>query len=116
MQLYISSYEYSDLSTPNRIVKYFRTNIENRKVLIVDIENPINGQKYGLLDQPISQLFLVNRFNEHSFEKLNKFPIDVHVFISLRKDVKNIQFSNLEHVAWATLYNNIKDAKSHKEV
>ena len=115
MTLYISSYEYSDFEIPREVLRYHKSLIENRNVLIVEVDTPLIGQKYGLLDNDISKLYLINRINENAFDTLTKFPIDVHVLIpSSQKNLNPSTLSNFQNIAWACLYDNIKDARNHK--
>lgn len=117
MQLYLSYFDPIIFNTPNKILEYQKTTIENRNVLTVKIEIPIIGQEYGYRDKDIYTLFLVNRFeeDESAFINLNKFPLFVHVLIP---NIGNIEvgytpLSQFVDVAWACLYDNYPDAESH---
>ena len=115
MKLYISSIEYKDFSFPNEIISFEKIKLSKRNVLKAHIEIPLIGQKYGLLGFNVTTLYLVNRFDELAFEKLNQFPIDVHIFII--KDIKAISpksLDDLQNIAWGCLYNNKKDASYYK--
>ena len=114
MKLYLSSYEYNDFEIPRRVLHYLKIKVDDRNVLVIDVDKPLDGQKYGLRDLDIIRFYLVNRVDENAFEKLNEFPIDVHVLI-----VKNTansdpsSLSELNNIAWACLYDNEKDAMNH---
>lgn len=115
MKLYLSSYEYNDFDTPRKVLSFYKSIVENRNVLIIEVDLPLIGQKYGLLDKDVSKFYLINRVNENAFDTFQKFPIDVHVLIP--KSVNNLSpstFSELQNIAWACLYDNIEDAKNHK--
>lgn len=115
MKLYLSSYEYEEFEIPREISDFKKETIDGRCVLVVKTNKPIIGQKYGLLDNDIQTFYLINRVNEHSFDKFDSFPIDVHVLIP--KDSKNLAtkfLSEMQNIGWACLYDNEPDAKKHK--
>lgn len=115
MKLYISSYEYKEFDIPRKIHHFIKGKIDNRNALIVDVDIPIIGQSYELFDYDIQTLYLINRVNENSFDKLDSFPIDVHVLIP--KSHKNLApkaLSEMQNIAWACLYDNEEDAQNHK--
>ena len=115
MKLFLSSYEYETFENPREILLFRKEIIDNRNILVVEVDRPIIGQKYGLLDNDIQTLYLVNRINEDAFDKFNLFPIDVHVLIpkSINK-LKPSSLSDMQNIAWACLYDNEKDARDHK--
>lgn len=88
--------------------------IENRYVLVIDVDIPLSGDKRGFPNQNISTFYLIDRFQLDSFLSLDKFPMYVHVFIP--KNIDETIFSSLSQlrsIAWASLYNNYEDAKNH---
>lgn len=104
MKLYISSYEYEDFAIPKQIKNYKRTKIDNRNCLIIDVDKPLIGQKYGLSSCTIDTFYLINRVNEYAFDKLNIFPIDVYVLVAKEMDITNAtSLSELQNIAWACL-------------
>jgi len=116
MKLYISSYEYEDFATPRRVLHYQKMKINDRNCLIIEVDNPLVGQKYGLLCD-VDTLYLINRVDEHAFDTLNKFPIDVHVLIAKTTKITSpISLSELQNIAWACLYDNEADAYEHRIV
>lgn len=115
MKLYLSSYEYESFEIPREILHFRKETIDNRNALVVEVDKPIIGQKYGLLGNDIQTLYLVNRVNENAFDKLDSFPIDVHVLIP--KSSENhvpTTIADMQNIAWACLYDNEEDAKNHK--
>lgn len=115
MELYLSSYEYNDFEIPRKVTHFQKTKLSDRNVLIVEVDQPLIGQKYGLLGNDITKFYLVNRVDENAFEKLNKFPIDVHVLIIGNSEiVYPSSLEELQNIAWACLYDNKKDAKKHR--
>ena len=114
MELYISSYDYASVFAPRRVLHYQKTKIDNRNCLIVEVDEPVIGQQHGLLDRDINTLFLINRHDEYAFDKLNKFPIHVHVCIVKSIEIREehvTALSDLQQIIWACLYNNETDAR-----
>lgn len=117
MKLYLSSYEYSDFEMPRKVLQYQRTKLDDRNALVIEVDKPLIGQKYGLLGNDITKFYLVNRVDENAFNKLNKFPIDVHVLIVKNPETINPSSkSELQNIAWACLYDNEKDAINHRVI
>lgn len=115
MKLYISSYEYEDLAAPRRVLHYQKTKIDNRNCLIIKVDKPLGGQKYGLLNGEIDTFYLINRVDEFAFDTLSKFPIDVYVLIlNADKIINPTSLSELQNIAWACLYDNEADAYEHR--
>ena len=114
-QLYISSCEYKDFATPRRVLCYQKAKIDNRNCLIIEVDKPLIGQKYNLKDYDPDVFYLINRHDENAFDKLNVFPIHVHVLI-VKTYVKLIPSSldDLQHIAWACLYDNEEEAYKHR--
>lgn len=115
MKLYLSSYEYETFEVPREILHFRKETIDNRNTLIVEVDKPVIGQKYGLAGTDIQTLYLVNRVNEHAFDKFDAFPIDVHVLIPKSpKELVPTSLSDMQNIAWACLYDNEEDARNHK--
>ena len=115
MTLFLSSYEYVEFEMAREIRNFRKEKINNRNTLVIEIDKPIIGQKYGFFDKDIYTLYLINRVDENSFDRLDSFPIDVYVLISKNPEViipKNL--SEMQNIAWACLYNSKKDAIKHK--
>ncbi len=89
--------------------------IDNQKVLKVKINKPLIGQKYNLNDFDPDALYLINRYDENAFDKLDVFPIHVYVLIP-KTYTKRIPsaLNDLQNIAWAMLYDNIIDAEIKK--
>lgn len=114
MKLYLSSYEYEIFENPREITQIKKVYIDKKSVLIVEINEPILGQKFGLGGTLIHTLYLVNRFKDSSFDNFNKFPIDVHVFIPITNEIIiPTTFIDMQNIAWACIYNNKLDAMNH---
>jgi len=115
MDLFLTSSDYADFSIIRKIVYYERIVIDNRNVLKVIVDIPLIGQKYNLRDYDPDVFYLINRHDEKAFDKLNVFPIHVHVLIikSCTK-LSPVSLDDLQHIAWAALYDNETDANKHR--
>lgn len=114
-RLYLSSYEYDDFSVPREVIQYHELTIDGRKVMMLHIENPLIGQQYGWGGEDIDKIYVTNRFEGDSLDKLDTFPIDVYVLIPKNPKIfLPSSLSELSNIAWACLYDNLKDAENHK--
>ena len=120
-KLYISSYEYDDFAIPRRVLHYRKTTIQCtdcfRNCLVIETDNPLIGQKYGLQDHYVNTFYLINRVDEYAFDNLDEFPIFVYVTIVKTAECTNpVSLSELQNIAWACLYDNETDAYEHRVV
>ncbi len=117
MKFYLSSCEYPDFDIPREVIQYNKIRLDNRNLLIIEVDKHLIGQKYGLANANITKFYLVNRIDENAFEKLNKFPIDVHIMIVKNNTIINpASLKELQNIAWGCIYNNKKDAMDHRIV
>ena len=81
MELYLSSDEYKDFKEVRKILEYHKIVIDDRNLLIVKVDIPLIGQKYGWGAKDIGTLYITNRFidDRSLLEKLDKFPIHIHI-------------------------------------
>ena len=115
MKVYLSSYDYYSFQEPRQILHYQKIKVGNRNTLIVEVDRPLIGQKYGWEGNVITTFYLVNRVDENAFDKLDKFPIEVHVTATkTHKAATPTSLSELQNIAWACLYDNEQDAIEHK--
>jgi len=65
MKLYLSSYEYNDFEIPRKVLQYQKIKLDDRNALVIEVDKPLIGQKYGLLnkDCPFPVLSLPRRSN-----------------------------------------------------
>lgn len=107
MNLFLTSTEQTDFAIVRKIIDYQKIVIDNRNVLIITVNEPLIGQGYGLKDYDPDVFYLINRHDENAFDKLNEFPISVHVLI-IKSNTKLAPTSldDLQHIAWADLYDN----------
>ena len=117
MKLYLSSYEYNDFEIPRKVLQYQKIKLDDRNALVIEVDKPLIGQKYRLLNKDVTKFYLMSRVNESAFDKMNKFPIDVHVLIVKKPEIINpSSLAELQNIAWACLYDNEKDAINHRVV
>ena len=115
MKLYLSSNESTEFAIPREILEYHKIAINNRNVLVVEVDEPVIGQNHGLGGTDITRLYLVNRHVEDAlaFDKLDKFPIHVYVLLLSGNNLP-CTLKEFKNIAWACIYNNKEDAQSHK--
>jgi hypothetical protein len=117
MNLYLSSDEYEDFKRVKEILQYQKIDIEHRSFMMAKIDIPLIGQKYGWGDKDIKTIYLTNRFEGDSIEKINRFPFYVHVLIPKVSDSFGISsFSDLISIAWACIYDRKEDAINYRIV
>lgn len=111
MNLFLTSDDYLDFQIVRKIIDYQKIVIGNRKVLKVEVDKFLIGQKYNLGDYDPDVFYLINKYDEDAFDKLNKFPIHVHVLIpkTLAK-LTLVSLDELQNIAWASIYDNEADA------
>ena len=111
MNLFLTSGDYTDFLILRKIIYHQKIVIENKNVLKVIVDVPLLGQKYNLRDYDPDVFYLVNRHDEKTFDKFNVFPIHVHVLIIKSKTkLSPDSLDDLQHIAWACLYDNETDA------
>jgi len=104
--LYLTSTEYERLTGP--IVCEIVNNIYMNKhqVLVVKIEPPLVGVDYDRGFQTINYLLLIAKYKDEEIKNLNKFPIDVVVFIpdNLEEPLKiERKWTEMDSIGWAEL-------------
>jgi hypothetical protein len=114
MDLFLTSDEYRDFSIIRKVIYYEKMVIDNRNVLKIIVNEPLIGQNYGLGAYDPDVFYLINRHDEDAFDKLNVFPIAVHVLI-IKSYTKLAPSSldDLQHIAWACLYDN--EARAYED-
>lgn len=83
-------------------------------LLLVRIEPPLLGQKYGLGGRDIELVLLAPRHKGDSLFPISQWPVDVHVARSLVEDpeaLENIDPKDMKVIAWAELYRTESDAR-----
>jgi hypothetical protein len=115
MTLYLLSYEYPDFDIPRTVNHFERMQLDGREVLVIEVEQPLIGQKYGWFDKDITTFYLVNRFEEGAFERLQQFPIEVQVYV-MKSSTATLPHSldELQQIAWACLFDHEGEARNHR--
>lgn len=82
--------------------------------MLIRIDPPLIGQKYGRGGQDIDQVILAARFKGDTLFPPKKWPVYVHVarpLIDNPERRRRISDSELEEIAWAELYKTEEDAR-----
>lgn len=107
--LYLTSAEYETLTGPIACEVVSNMYINKRQVLVVKIEPSLAGIDYGRGLQAINYLLLIAKYKDSEIKNLNKFPIDVIVFIpdNLEEPLKiERMWSKMESIGRAELNKN----------
>jgi hypothetical protein len=74
--------------------------------LLVRVDPPISGQRYGLGGQNIDRVVLATRHEGESLFPISSWPVFVHVARLLRepKHGDTLTREDLEEIGWAELY------------
>lgn len=117
--LYLSSNDYESFEIIRKIERYKWITLDNLDYLVVDVDVPVDLTRDGLSNSPIRTLYLLNRFvdQEDAFKTLTSFPIYVHVLIPKTLGGEGLSSrSDFVNIAWATLYDNLKDAQEDRVI
>jgi hypothetical protein len=113
---YLASTEGYELEEPRRCWQIKRLTTDGRSdLMLVKIEPPLIGQKYGLGARDIDIVLVATRHQGASLFPINEWPLYVHVARplvenpELRDDLRPNEF---ESIAWAELYRTEEDARS----
>lgn len=109
--LYLWSGDYKSFEIIRQIQEYDWIRLENQDCLVVTADIPVHLEKNGIQGEAVNTFYLLPRFGEQmaAFKNFSSFPIYVHVLVPKSENLNNADdFTNL---AWATLYNNRKDAE-----
>jgi hypothetical protein len=112
---YLASTEGYDLEEPRRCwrVKQLTTDSRN-DLLLVKIDPPLIGQKYGLGGRDIDLVLIAPRQQGGSLFPINEWPLYVHVarlLIENPEDRDTLHPNEFESIAWAELYRTEEDAR-----
>ncbi len=83
-------------------------------LLLVRIEPPLLGQKYGLGGRDIDLVILAPRHRGASLFPVSEWPVYVHVARLLVDDPENrerLDSNDMEEIAWAEVYRTDLDAR-----
>ena len=104
---YLASSEGYDLENPRRCFAIRRLRTHQRDdLLLVRIDPPLAGQKYGLGDRDVDHVVLAPRHRGQSLSPIRRWPLFCHVARLLTefegRDV--IRADEVELIAWAAIY------------
>lgn len=113
---YLASSEGYDMAEPRRcwIIKRLTTDQRN-DLLLVRIDPPLIGQKYGLGGRDVDQVLMAARHQGASVFPVKEWPVFVHVarpLIENPQDRESLQDGEFESIAWAELYRSEQDARA----
>jgi hypothetical protein len=112
---YLASSEGYELEAPRQCwrIKRLVTN-ERNDFLLIKIDPPIIGQKFGLGGQDIFEVLVATRFSDDSLYPIKKWPVFVYVSRLLIENpelIESLSDNDFELIAWAELYESEESAK-----
>ena len=112
---YLASTEGYDLEDPRKCWKIRRLSTPDRNdLLLIRIDPPLIGQKYGLGGRDIDRVIVATRHKGYTLFPVTTWPAYVHVarlLVDLPEDKSELQAAEFEPIAWAELYKTEKDAR-----
>ena len=112
---YLASSEGYELEEPRRCwhIKLLVTD-KRKDLLLIRIDPPIIGQKYGLGDRDLDVVLVATRYKEDSLFPINKWPVFIHVarlLIDNPQERSSLREDEFESIAFAELYESEQDAR-----
>lgn len=104
--LYLTSIDYEKLSGPISCELVSNMHVNKRQVLVVKIKPPLSGIDFNKGFRAINYLLLIAKYKDVEIKNLNKFPIDVVVFVpdNLEEPLSiGRKWSEMESIGWAEL-------------
>lgn len=105
---YLASTEGYGMEEPRKCKRLKRLTSESRDdLLLIEIDPPLVGQKYGLGANDINLVVVAPRHRENSLFPVKEWPVAVHVARLLIEDPQErdiVQNTELETIGWAELY------------
>ncbi len=112
---YLASTEGYELEEPRRCWRVRRLTTANRDdLLLVKIDPPLLGQKYGLQGRDIDLVIVATRHQGSSLFPITEWPVYVHVARLLDNDSEvpdKLREGQFQSIAWAELYRTEEDAR-----
>jgi hypothetical protein len=112
---YLASSEGYEMEEPRKCKRLKRLCSESRgDLLLIQIEPPLIGQKYGLGRKDIDIVVIATRHKEDSLFPITEWPVFVHVarlLVDNAQEKENVRDNELETIAWAELYQTEDDAR-----
>jgi hypothetical protein len=101
-----------------KIIKRLRS--KNRDdLMMIKIDPPVIGQKYGLGGKDIDIVFIATRHQGDSLFPIKKWPVFVHVarfLINNPEERDVIDDNEFESIAWAEIYKTESDANTSNKI
>ncbi len=95
------------------IIKSLETS-KRRNYLLLKIDPPLIGQKYGLGSSDIDKVVVTTRYQGDSLMPVREWPIFVHVGRLLGKNLEDknqLEDTDFEVIGWAELYRSEEEAR-----
>jgi hypothetical protein len=112
---YLTSSEGYEMESPRRCWRVKRLATDNRDdLLLIKIEPPLIGQKYGLGSREIDLVLIAPRHQGASLFPISEWPLYVHVARLLIENPEGrdvVRADEFESIAWAELYPTEEDAR-----
>lgn len=83
-------------------------------LLLIEIDPPLPGQKYGLGNRDLDVVVVATRHRDASLFPINEWPVSVHVAHVLTDNLRTrntVREEELESIAWAELYKSEENAR-----
>ena len=106
-EFYLASSEGYDMESPRRCRAVKRLRSEHRDdLLLIDIDPPLIGQKYGLGGRDVDQVVVASRHQGEPLFPIKRWPVFVHVVLLLvpHEGQNAVRSDELRAIAWAELY------------
>lgn len=112
---FLASTEGYDMEEPRacwrlrRVLNEFRDDL-----LLIRIDPPVTGQKFGLGDQDFDEVIVTTHHEGASLFPISEWPLYVHVarlLAPLPDNQTRLQSSGIETIAWAELYPTLEAAR-----
>lgn len=112
---YLASSEGYGMEQPRRCWRLKRlANTKRDDLLLIKIDPPLPGQKYGSGSRDVDVVLLATRHEGASLFPINEWPLFVHVarlLIENPQRQSNLRDEDFESIAWAELYKSEHDAR-----
>ena len=109
--------EHQELTSPRAcwIIGRLKDNVRDDHML-VEIDPPLIGQRYGLGENDIRTLILSARHQGYTLFPIMEWPSHVYVSRILDKKIQDtgtFSGNQVEVVAWAMIFRTLEDAAAH---
>lgn len=114
-EFYLASSEGYGMEEPRRCWRIARlTSPKRDDLLLIKIDPPLPGQKYGLGSRDLDRILVATRHQGASLFPINEWPVFVHVarlLIENPQEQDSLREEDFESIAWAELYKSDYDAR-----